>query len=606
MSSWKFLFQYARRYPFLIVSTFVLSFASALFNGVGTALIVPLLLSSLSGMPSELHKAPPIINQLMSSFGEISGETKSLLLLSIVLGAIILKNATQYVSSLAGGHLSRSLINSMKLDGLKLLLDVDLNYYAKHKAGDMMSHIAHDIVNTASSIQSIISIAKIFVTILTFIAILILISWQLTILSTILLVIIFLLVQNFIKRSRKLGKNLSYFSKQYSNKVLEIISANRLIRAVKSEEKEYQTIKGLILDLEKAQFQLQVNEQLVQPTNEIFGLLIVVTIVIAGRYLFAGEASLITTILLTYIVILYKLIPTVSELNRARNQFAKQSYSIQVTAHFLERKNERFIDRGGSQIFYRLNKGISFENVSFAYPESEKIVLNKLDLWIPKGKMVALVGASGAGKSTIADLLARFYDPTQGRITVDGKDLRNYDLKSYRSAMGIVSQDTYLFNYSVRYNITYGLENVPEEAVIKAAKRANAYDFIMQLPQGFDTTIGDRGVLLSGGQRQRIAIARALVRNPDILILDEATSALDTVSEQLIQKAIEELCQERTTLAIAHRLSTIQRAYQIIVIDRGQIVEVGNHEELLNLNGYYARLYSMQFASVPQKAALLS
>jgi subfamily B ATP-binding cassette protein MsbA len=603
MTSWKFLFQYARRFPLLIASAFVLSFVCAIFNGIGTALLVPLLFSGLSGMPANLEQAPPIINKMMSLFEGVPDETKSLLIFGIILSTIILKNATQYLSSLVGGHLSRCMTNSMKLDGLRLLLDVDLDYYAKHKAGDIMSYIAHDIVNTARSIGTVIAIAQICITILTFTSILILISWQLTLPATLSLLVIFGVVQNLIGRSKKLGKNLSKSSKDYSNKILEIVSANRLIRTVKNEDKEYQKIKELILDLEKAQFKLQVNEQFLQPTNEIFGVLIIVAIVMAGRYLFAGDDKLITTVLLTYIVVLYKLIPTISQLNRARNQLAKQSYSIQIAAHFLDRRNKPFMTRSGSQIYSRLKAGIHFENVSFAYPESEKIVLDEVNLWIPKGKMIALVGASGAGKSTIADLLSRFYDPSAGRITVDGEDLRDYDLKSYRQAMGIVSQDTYLFNNSVRYNISYGLENVPDEAVIEAAKRANAYDFIIQLPQGFDTTIGDRGVLLSGGQRQRIAIARALVRNPDLLILDEATSALDTVSEQLIQQAIEELCQERTTLAIAHRLSTIQKAHQIAVMDRGKIVEIGTHEELLSLNGYYARLYAMQFKHEHQKTS---
>jgi subfamily B ATP-binding cassette protein MsbA len=603
MSSWKFLVCYARRFPLLIATAFVLSFVCAIFNGIGTALIVPLLFSGLSGIPAELDKAPPIINKMMSLFEGVPDDTKSLLVFGILLGAIVLKNATQYLSSLVGGHLSRSMTNSMKLDGLKLLLDVDLDYYAKHKAGDIVSYIGYDIANAAGSIGTIISIAQISITILTFTSILILISWQLTLPATILLFSIFVIIQNLIKRSKKLGRNLSKSSKNYSNKILEIITANRLIRTVKNEDKEYKQIKSLILELEKSQFQLQTNEQLFQPINEIFGVLIIVAIVMAGRYLFAGDTKLITTVLLTYIVVLYKLIPTISQLNRARNQLAKQSYSIQIAAHFLERKNKPFMTRSGSQIFSQLKAGIHFENVSFAYPESEKIVLDEVNLWIPKGKMVALVGASGAGKSTIADLLSRFYDPSAGRITVDGTDLRDYDLKSYRQAMGIVSQDTYLFNNSVRNNISYGLENVSEEAVIEAAKRANAYDFIMQLPQGFDTTIGDRGVLLSGGQRQRIAIARALVRNPDLLILDEATSALDTVSEQLIQQAIEELCQERTTLAIAHRLSTIQKAHQIAVMECGKIVEIGTHEELLSLNGYYARLYSMQFKQERQKTS---
>jgi subfamily B ATP-binding cassette protein MsbA len=218
-----------------------------------------------------------------------------------------------------------------------------------------------------------------------------------------------------------------------------------------------------------------------------------------------------------------------------------------------------------------------------------------VDLWVPKGTTLALVGASGAGKSTLVDLLPRFYDPLEGCITIDGKDLREYDIRSLRQAMGIVSQDTFLFNTSVRNNIAYGREDVSLDEVVEAAKRANAYEFIVQLPQGFDTEIGDRGVLLSGGQRQRMAIARALLRNPDILILDEATSALDTVSERLVQQAIDELCRDRTTIVIAHRLSTVQKANQIAVMDKGQVVEIGTHEELLKQGGYYSRLYSMQF-----------
>jgi subfamily B ATP-binding cassette protein MsbA len=210
--------------------------------------------------------------------------------------------------------------------------------------------------------------------------------------------------------------------------------------------------------------------------------------------------------------------------------------------------------------------------------------------------MIALVGSSGAGKSTIADLVPRFYDPTGGAILMDGKDLRDYDYRTVRQAIGVVSQETYLFNASVRYNIAYGLAGRTDDEVIEAAKRANAYEFITKLSEGLDTELGDRGVRLSGGQRQRIAIARALLRNPEILILDEATSALDTVSERLVQQAIDELCQERTTLVIAHRLSTVQKAYQIIVLEKGQVVEVGNHEELLNKGGHYAHLYSMQFS----------
>jgi subfamily B ATP-binding cassette protein MsbA len=216
-------------------------------------------------------------------------------------------------------------------------------------------------------------------------------------------------------------------------------------------------------------------------------------------------------------------------------------------------------------------------------------------LWVPKGTTLALVGSSGAGKSTLADLLPRFYDPIEGRITLDGRDIKDLDLRSLRRSMGIVSQDTFLFNDSVANNIAYGSKDATEDDILAAAKRANAYEFIIHLPQGFDTTIGDRGVLLSGGQRQRIAIARALLRNPEILILDEATSALDTVSERLVQQAIDEICRDRTTVVIAHRLSTVQKAHQIAVLEKGRVVEIGTHDQLLEKGGYYNRLYSMQF-----------
>ncbi|PMB21258.1 ABC transporter ATP-binding protein, partial [Fischerella thermalis CCMEE 5198] len=238
---------------------------------------------------------------------------------------------------------------------------------------------------------------------------------------------------------------------------------------------------------------------------------------------------------------------------------------------------------------------IKFNHVSFAYPGHEKMVLKDVDLYLPRGTTLALVGSSGAGKSTIADLLPRFYDPISGSITIDGIDIREFEITSLRKGMAIVSQDTFLFNDSVRNNIAYGRPDATDDEIITAAKQANAYEFISKLPQGFDTLIGDRGVMLSGGQKQRLAIARALLQNPEILILDEATSALDTVSECLVQEAIDDLSRDRTTLIIAHRLSTVQKADQIAVLDQGRVVEVGTHEELLQKNGHYYRLYSMQF-----------
>jgi ATP-binding cassette, subfamily B, bacterial MsbA len=594
MSSKKLLLKYASKYPFLIFLTFILGCAAALFNGISTALIIPLILGALSGNLMSLEKAPGVFQHLMVFFNNFSSESKPFVMFGLVFLAIILKNATGYLSSMTSGHLSRCLSNSMKLDGIKLLLDVDLDFYAKHKNGDIMSHLAHDLPQTAGIIQTGILTLRTIVSILTHLGILILISWQLTLISTALLAIVFFCNQVFLNLSKNLGKEASETSKKYSNKILEIIMANRLIRTVKTEDKEYQSAKKLTLDLEKIQFHLQANDQAMGPINEVLGVLVLLAIVISGRYLFSGNTAVL---LMTYLLVLYKLLPFVNQLNQARNQLARRTFSIDVAADFLNKENKPFMVKNPQPHLYtQLEKGISFENVSFSYPGSEQKILDEINLYIPKGKTIALVGFSGAGKSTLADLLARFYDPSSGRIAVDGIDLRDYDSHSYRSAMGIVSQDTFLFNKSVGENITYGLENVTPERLIEAAKLANAYEFIMQLPRGFDTEIGDRGVMLSGGQRQRLAIARALIRNPDILILDEATSALDTASERLVQQAIDKLCENRTILAIAHRLSTIERAYQIAVMEKGRIVELGSHKELLARNGYYARLYSLQFS----------
>ena len=588
------LLRYAARHPFLIIISVIFSSSSALFNGISTTLLVPIILEILGEGTLNLEEGPPLLKKLLSLFDGFAGETRLLVMVISVLLLIILKDVMNYAKSLTGGYLNRSLANGMRLEGIQLLLEVDLDFYSKSKIGDLSNRLGQEINRTAGAIRSVINLLSIVITILTFVWILIALSWQITVVATFLLGIVAVCNQYFIKRSRKYGQNLADRAREYSNKLLEILTGVRLIKTVSNEEKEYEQIKELVIEREQAEFLTQVNSELIDPINEITGILIVLSIIILGRYLFAEQLQAAATVLLTYLVVLFRLLPNVSTLNKVRSQFANNAPSAEVVADFLRRDDKPFMPKGEAS-YLKLAQGIGFERVSFAYPGQEQLVLKEIDLWIPKGKTIALVGASGAGKSTIADLLPRFYDPINGCITVDGKDIRKFDLKQLRGAMGVVSQDTFLFNNTVRYNLTYGVEKATESELVDAAKRANAYEFITRLPKGFETEIGDRGVMLSGGQRQRMAIARALLRNPDILILDEATSALDTVSERLVQQAIDELCRDRTTLVIAHRLSTVQNAHQIAVLDQGQVVEVGNHQELLNRHGYYARLYSMQF-----------
>jgi ATP-binding cassette, subfamily B, bacterial MsbA len=598
MSPNKLLLTFALRYPVWIVVTIVLGFSGALFNGVSTVLIVPVILRFLKQQVN-FQGAPPILQPILSKL-DGSDDSQLFVMLGLILLAILLKNITGYVGSLSSSHLSRVLVGDIRNEGLKLLLDVDLDFYVKTKVGDLINRLGAEVAQAAGAIRVAIQMITTVATILVSVAILLAISWQLTLASTTLLFLVSLANHYFVKRAQTYGRELSEQSREYSVALLEILNGIRLVKATGHEAKEYSKLNQLIRQREKAEFQSQSNTALVGPINEMAGILTVLAIVILGKTFFGDQMSSLSTVLLTYLLILFRLLPFVGQLNSIRSSFASSSPSVAIVHDFLRRDNKPFM-QSGSESYRPIQEGIRFEGLSFAYPGHEDRVLDNIDLWLPKGTTLALVGSSGAGKSTLADLLPRFYDVTSGKITIDGTDLKAFDPRDLRRSMGIVSQDTFLFNDSVRNNIAYARQDATDNDVIEAAKRANAYEFIIKLPQGFETTIGDRGVMLSGGQRQRLAIARALLRNPDILILDEATSALDTVSERLVQQALDDLSRDRTTLVIAHRLSTIQKAHQIAVLDKGRVVEVGSHADLLRKGGYYARLHDMQFSDKGRK-----
>ena len=593
MSSTRLLVQSVLRYPVLLFFTILLGFSGALFNGVSTLLILPILLELLGQSAEYADSLPPILQQFISVFDGLPENARLPAMAVSVVAVIVLKSLSAYASALTAGTLNRKLAMSLRREGLRLLLDVDLGYFARTKIGDLINQLNVEVNRTTIAIRNLVRIVVVLITIGVFLVLLILTSWQLTLISTVTLSSVTLLNQFVVKRSKVLGKKLSKISKAYSSRIFEVLSGIRLVKATANEEREYQYLDTIIVDRESAEFNSQLIFAGIAPFNEIINILALMLIAMLGRVAFSNQLELFSSSLLTYLVILFRTLPYIGQLNSHRSTLANTSASVEVITQLLRRSDKPFMPRG-AQPYRPLQHGIHFNQIRFSYPGHDQEVLQGIDLFLPKGQTLALVGASGAGKSTIADLLPRFYDPTGGAIELDGLDLKQIDLHSYRTNLGIVSQETFLFNASVRDNLLYGRPDATEAELMEAAKQANAYEFIENLPQGFDTMIGDRGVLLSGGQRQRLAIARALLQDPDILILDEATSALDTVSERLVQNAIDDLSRNRTTLVIAHRLSTVHEADQIAVLERGKVVEVGTHTELLEKRGAYAKLHAMQ------------
>lgn len=598
----RLLLYIAQRYPLWITLTVVLGLAGAIFNGVSTALIVPVLLSFLE-QDMAMGGMPPIIQQLLAPFDRLPDEWRLLVMAGVIVLLLALKNGATYASALVSGALKRVLVTDLREEGLRLVLEVDLDFYSQTSLGDVVNRLNVEMNRAVVAITTTARSVTTVLTITVFVGLLLALSWPLTLAAGLLLGGVTWMNQLGMVRARHLGEQLSETSKVYSINLMDVLTGMRLVRATATERQEYARLRQLVRAREQAEFRSMASAAAIAPISEITGVLALIGIVWLGRTFLATQLEALSTVLLTYLLLIFRLLPLLSQLNTARNQVANGMSSVLLTEAFLNRHDKPFMV-SGDRPYSGLQQGIHFNHVSFNYRGTPQAVLSEVELYLPRGTTLALVGASGAGKSTLADLLPRFYDPTAGTILIDGVDLREFDIRSLRRAMGIISQETILFNASVRDNIAYGVLDATDQEIWNAAKLAHADEFIAQLPRGLDTPIGDRGVLLSGGQRQRLAIARALLQNPEILILDEATSALDTVSERLVQQALETLSRDRTTLVIAHRLSTVQKAEQIAVLDQGRVVERGTHEQLLKQGGYYTRLCAMQFTDRTMPAAV--
>ncbi len=535
------------------------------------------------------------LQYFMNDFVADYGAPSMLLLLGVFLILMtLLKTASYFASSAAIIPLRTGIVRDLRTMMYDKLVSLPLGFFSKEKKGDIIARMTGDVIEVENSIvTSLDMLIKNPIFIVIYFVTLIYVSWELT-LFTILVMPLLGWVMGTIGRKLK-AKSLLVQQRfgETTSQMDESIGGLRIIKAFVAEKKMSDRFKRCCNELRNAVMRVTTRQALAHPMSEFLGTGIIVLVLWFGGTLILSENSPISAAaFIYYLTMLYSIINPLKELSKASYTIPRGLASMERVDAILQAENP-IVDGEKGVEPADVKECIEYRNLTFSY-DGERDVLKNINLKIEKGKTVALVGQSGSGKSTMVDLVPRYYDVEQGEITIDGVNVKDMKVKSLRALIGNVNQEAILFNDTFYNNITFGVENATMEQVVEAAKIANAHDFIMATEKGYDTNVGDRGCLLSGGQRQRISIARAILKNPPILILDEATSALDTESERLVHEALERLMKTRTTIAIAHRLSTIKNADEICVMRDGEIVERGKHDELIRLNGVYKRLNDMQ------------
>ena len=597
------ILKYIKPYTSFAILNIVSNIISILFSLVSLTMVIPFL-GILFGTQAKVYNPQPLsfsataikdnFYAIISSTIDEKGKVDALLFICIlVLITFFFRNLFRYLALYFLTPIRNGIVHDLRMDLHKKIISLPLPFFTEKRKGDLTARLTSDLVEIEWSIMS--SLEMIFkdpLNIIIYLITLIIISPQLTVFVVILFPVTGIIIG-------VIGRSLKKSSDRGQNKMgdlLSIIDENisglRIIKAFNAEKHINKNFEKESTEYKSIMTKLLRKKDLSSPMSEFLSTIVMVVVMwFGGQLVLSGNGSLSAEEFIGYILIFSQIIPPAKSLTTSYYHIQKGSAAAERIYEILDTENE-ITDVENPKHIKLLNNTIEFKNLSFKYENTE--VLSNINFSIGKGKMVALVGQSGGGKSTLADLLARFYDIQSGEILIDNNNIKEIALADLRSLMGIVSQESILFNDTIYNNIRLGKIDATEEEVIAAAKVANAHHFILETENGYQTNIGDRGNKLSGGQKQRLSIARAILKNPEILILDEATSSLDTESEKLVQEALENLMHSRTSLVIAHRLSTIKKADEIIVLERGKIIERGTHQQLIAQNGHYRKLSDLQ------------
>ena len=599
------IISYARNIGQKLALFFLFSILGIIFGAFNIVLVIPMLkvlfnqeatvvVPDLPSFAFSSYYVVTVFNHYFKSVVRDHGQMDALLFVcGLIVACVILANVFRYLERIMATKIRADLVKNIRMDIFKSVTKLHIGYFNSQRKGDLISRFTSDVQEVEHAVMSSLkAVLKEPITIIVYFLILFTISAKLTLFTLLVLPLTGGVLAEIIKRLKRQATKTQQSLGRIANILDETFTGMRVVKAFNARNYIIKKMDEESSYYRKVSKSMSYKNEMASPVSEILGVLIIAGIIFfGGNMVLSKNSSLEPEVFLGFLAMFAMIIQPAKEFSNGITALqrgtasAKRIFTLIDTQPLIENKPNAIK-------LQSFEKNITFENVSFAYEAG--LVLRNINLTVERGKTVALIGPSGGGKSTLADLVPRFYDPTEGDVSIDGISIRDYDIESLRKQMGVVTQESILFNDTIYNNIAFGMPGVSEEAVIQAARIANADDFIMQTEFGYQTRIGERGSKLSGGQRQRISIARAVLKNPPILILDEATSALDSESEKLVQEALFNLMKNRTSLVIAHRLSTIQHADEIIAIQDGQIAERGTHDQLIQLRGLYWKLSTIQ------------